>query len=814
EMYLKSIELHGFKSFPNRTVMTFDRGATVIVGPNGSGKSNISDAMRWVLGELSSRNIRGTKMEDVIFGGASSKRPMNFAEVSVTFDNSDPNHRIDSPYEEITVTRRYYRGGDSEYMINRQKCRLRDIFELFMNTGVGREGYSIIGQGKIAEIISKKSEDRRNFFEEAAGISKFRHRKHEAENKLTATEANMLREQDILSELEARVVPLEKEAEKAKKYLVVAEEKRQADVSLWLYDTQKLRDDIFKYTEQSTLAQNKLDILTEALDSLRRQVTDLEQANVAGRLRSEELLGSITALTDRMHALDNRYGLSESEISHLKSLIDQCKERIGDIEGEKTQACEEIARIEAAIKEIEKNQNDVAAQKEATLNEQKRLAEQVVAYDKALADGQEEIDRLEAALTDERVRFDVLRTTSEEGGNRFSAISEEIKGYEQTAKALEAEAARCDKAASVYRDKISSVEETMQEASEKDQTLSMQREQLFARINSLSVTRDTLLEKAQTLKHMEEQLDGYGGGVRFIVDKAKGGALKGTVYGPVSKLIHIENKYVTAIETALGASIQHIIVDTDDTAKEAIELLKAARAGRCTFLPVSTIRPSGESEEMRQAAKCKGYVDRADRLTDTDARFRPIVEWMLMRTAVFDTLENAVSAARTLRHKVRIVTLDGQIMNVGGSMTGGANASEGRGILSRGAQIDGILAEAKKKEDELSVLEKERKALDDEILEARQTIRDCEQNKELLQTMSRAQFAALDQANAKLEANRNLLDKLLSDKKELESTRSQSEAELETVSQKIETLETLISDKKAERAQLSVTRNGVDDSKA
>ena len=813
-MYLKSLELHGFKSFPNRTVMTFDRGATVIVGPNGSGKSNISDAMRWVLGELSSRNIRGTKMEDVIFGGASSKRPMNFAEVSVTFDNSDPNHRIDSPYEEITVTRRYYRGGDSEYMINRQKCRLRDIFELFMNTGVGREGYSIIGQGKIAEIISKKSEDRRNFFEEAAGISKFRHRKHEAENKLTATEANMLREQDILSELESRVGPLEKEAEKAKKYLVISEEKRQADVSLWLYDTQKLRDDIFKYSEQSTLAQNKLDILTEGLESLRRQVTDLEQANVAGRLKSEELLGSITALTDRMHALDNRYGLSESEISHLKSLIEQCKERIGDIEGEKAQANEEIERIGKAIADLQAQQDEVAAQREQTLNEQKQMAEQVTQYDRAIADGQAEIDRLEATLTDERVRFDVLRTTSEEGSNRYSAISEEIKGYEQTEKALQAEALRCDKAASVYRDKIAAVEESMQGAAEKDAALSAEREALFARINALSVSRDTLLERAETLKRMEEQLEGYGGGVRYVMDKAEKGAMKGTVYGPISKLIHIQNQYVTAIETALGATIQHIVVDTDDTAKEAIELLKAAKAGRCTFLPVSTIRPSGETEEMRQAAKCKGYVDRADRLTDSDKRFRPIVEWMLMRTAVFDTLENAVSAARTLRHKLRIVTLDGQIMNVGGSMTGGANASEGKGILSRGAQIDGIVAEAKKKEAELATLEKERKALDEQILDARQTVRDCEQNRELLQTMSRAQFAALDQANAKLEANRNLLSKLSADRDELQSTRSQSETELQGLSEKIADLEAQIAQRKEERAQLSVTRNGVDDSRA
>jgi len=239
-MYLKTLELHGFKSFPNRTVLTFERGATVIVGPNGSGKSNISDAMRWVLGELSSRNIRGTKMEDVIFGGTDDRRPMGFAEVSVTFDNTDPENRLDSEFDEVTVTRRYFRTGESEYLINREKKRLRDIYELFMNTGVGREGYSIIGQGKIAEIISKKSDERRQIFEEAAGISKYRHRKEESERKLKQTQDNLDRVKDILSVLEDRVVPLEKEAEKARKGLAIYEEKKRADVSLWLFDTQKI----------------------------------------------------------------------------------------------------------------------------------------------------------------------------------------------------------------------------------------------------------------------------------------------------------------------------------------------------------------------------------------------------------------------------------------------------------------------------------------------------------------------------------------------------------------------------------------------
>ena len=297
-MYLKSLELHGFKSFPNRTVLTFERGATVIVGPNGSGKSNISDAMRWVLGELSSRNLRGTKMEDVIFGGADTRRPMGFAEVSVTFDNSDPQNRLDSEYDEVTVTRRYYRTGESEYLINKQPKRLRDIYELFMNTGVGREGYSIIGQGKIAEIISKKSDERRNIFEEAAGISKYRHRKEEAERKLKATQDNIDRHKDILSVLEAQVGPLEKDAEKARKGLAIYEEKKRADVSLWLYDTEKIKGDIDTADNAHKLSLHELEIIDQAIADLDMQNEALYNKAQANRLLSEELLGKIRLTLD------------------------------------------------------------------------------------------------------------------------------------------------------------------------------------------------------------------------------------------------------------------------------------------------------------------------------------------------------------------------------------------------------------------------------------------------------------------------------------------------------------------------------------
>ena len=335
-MYLKSLELHGFKSFPNRTVLSFERGATVIVGPNGSGKSNISDAMRWVLGELSSRNIRGTRMEDVIFGGTDDRRPMGFAEVSVTFDNSDPNHRLDNEADEVVVTRRYFRTGDSEYLINRQPKRLRDIYELFMNTGVGREGYSIIGQGKIAEIISKKSDERRNIFEEAAGISKYRHRKEEAERRLKSTLENLDRIKDKLSYLESRVGPLEKDAEKARRGLAIYEEKKRADVSLWLFDTKKIRVDIEDAETALKLSAHELEIIDQMISDLETQDDNLYQRNQEGKILAEQLYEDIRVTYDKLHELDNTMRVAATNFEHSAELINNCNIRIGEIEDSKS----------------------------------------------------------------------------------------------------------------------------------------------------------------------------------------------------------------------------------------------------------------------------------------------------------------------------------------------------------------------------------------------------------------------------------------------------------------------------------------------
>ena len=348
-MYLKSLELQGFKSFPDKTKLTFEGGSTVIVGPNGSGKSNISDAMRWVLGEVSSKSIRGTKMEDIIFGGADSRKPMGYAEVSVTFDNTGMIGRLDCPYDEVTVTRRYYRAGESEYFINRRAVRLRDIYEMFMNTGIGRDGYSIIGQGKIAEIISRKSDERRSIFEDASGIAKYRLKKSDTERKLKATEENMTRINDVFLEVSAQVGPLEKEAEKAKKAIDLLETKKRVDVQLWLYDTERLRADLIKTEENFKRAEFDLQTAEDAIKTFEMQNDRLFEASQSNKLASEKLLGEIRAQTNDNHALDSEYRVTATNILHTKEMIAEAEGNAASakksIENERSSAEERTKKI-------------------------------------------------------------------------------------------------------------------------------------------------------------------------------------------------------------------------------------------------------------------------------------------------------------------------------------------------------------------------------------------------------------------------------------------------------------------------------------
>ena len=461
-MYLKSLELHGFKSFPNRTVLTFERGATVIVGPNGSGKSNISDAMRWVLGELSSRNLRGTRMEDVIFGGTDDRRPMGFAEVSVTFDNSDPENRLDSEFDEVVVTRRYFRTGESEYLINRQPKRLRDIYELFMNTGVGREGYSIIGQGKIAEIISKKSDERRHIFEEAAGISKYRHRKEETERKIKQTTENLDRVKDILYVLESRVGPLEKEAEKARHGLAIYEEKKRADVALWLFDTKKILEDIEEADKVLMLSRHELEIIDQLLSDLDAQNENLYNKTQSNKLLSEQLLEQIRATTDKLHQLDNALRVAESEFAHSAELIGQCRTRIGEIADSRATLDKSRAEFMERRAGFEDALNKLRAVQKEYADEEERLAGEISKAKRELEEALDELTVEENSATSLNVRINVLKSSKTSDGSKSQDIEREIEKYEEAAAVLKAEADKCEKNASGFKTRIAEKDEIIQ----------------------------------------------------------------------------------------------------------------------------------------------------------------------------------------------------------------------------------------------------------------------------------------------------------------------------------------------------------------
>ena len=567
-MYLKSLELHGFKSFPNRTVLTFERGATVIVGPNGSGKSNLSDAMRWVLGELSSRNIRGTKMEDVIFGGTDDRRPMGFAEVSVTFDNTDPNNRLDSEFDEVTVTRRYFRTGESEYLINREKKRLRDIYELFMNTGVGREGYSIIGQGKIAEIISKKSDERRQIFEEAAGISKYRHRKEESERKLKATQENLDRVKDILFELESRVVPLEKEAEKARKGLAIYEEKKRADVSLWLFDTKQIIADIEAAENAWKLSKHELEIIDQIISDLEAQSNNLYEKTQSNRLMSEQLITKIRETDNKLHELDSALQMADSDFRHSAELIKHCRDRIEEIEnsistlnGSKQGYDDKKSGLEVTLKNLLEERLEF-------LSEQQNLIAQINEAKRELEEALDELTVEENSATDLKIRIDVLKNSKVSDNTKSSDIEKEIEKYEAEGEELKLEADRCEKNAAGFKARIAEKDEIIASGNEKIELLSVKKNETSDALNAFTVEHDTMVKRADMLQRMTDHFEGYAESIKFVMREYGAGNIKGSgeIYGPLSSLISVNKKYITAIETALGSSLQNIVVDDEATA--------------------------------------------------------------------------------------------------------------------------------------------------------------------------------------------------------------------------------------------------------
>ena len=597
-MYLKALEIQGFKSFAEKTRLTFEKDITAIVGPNGSGKSNISDAILWVMGEQRSRALRGSKMEDVIFGGTEKRGKLGFAQVSLIIDNSG--RIFDSDSSEIMLTRRYYRSGESEYYINRESVRLKDINSLLMDTGLGRDGYSIIGQGRIAEIVSNKSTDRREVFEEAAGISRYRYRKEEAERKLEKTEENLLRVNDKIEELEMQVGPLKEQAETAKRYLVLRDELRVKEISVWM----------------ETL--DKLHAQTEAVAAEARQVNDeLERA----RADLEALYASSGSLTERMHRKDEE--------------TERARDRLSAAEAEAS-ACDSAAAVlRANLKSSEAN---LARMQEDAAEREKRTAE--------------------------------LRERIEESRARLRELEEGLRETEEKARANDNVLAGC-------RLKLKNREELLQQTEEKATKLAVDGRSMDARIHMLS--------------EMEKDYEGYSKAVKTVMRQFQRGELRG-VHGPVANLLRADDEVALAVETALGAAGQNIVIDTQNDGRSAIELLKRQDAGRATFLPLDTIRGSA----MKDApVNDPGFVGIASDLVEYDPKYQNIVLNLLGRTVIAEALSDAIRMSRASGNRLRIVTLDGQLIHAGGSMTGGS-AAHGTGILSRANELEKLKKQREK----------------------------------------------------------------------------------------------------------------------
>ncbi len=802
--------MQGFKSFPDRTKIEFNRGSTVIVGPNGSGKSNITDAMRWVLGEISSRNIRGAKMEDVIFAGADGRNPMGYAEVSITFENTDENGRIDLPYDEVTVTRRYYKAGESEYFINKRPVRLRDIHELFMNTGIGREGYSIVGQGRIAEIISRKSEERRGVFDEAAGISKYRHKRQDAERQLLASEENMVRVGDIISELEGRVAPLEREAERARKYLDLYERHRRADIMLSIFESRRIREDQQKADDEFTLSEHALEMITDTIDSLEAQSERLLESAQKNKISSERAYERIRSLTTEISRLDGEYKSMQTDLEHSEAQIAEYRESEKSAKNMIAAAEEDGRDGESALAEARASKAEAEAALKEKRAELTRLEETLSKLTSRLEEMLSEQRRREEELVDSRVRLDVLRGSAKEDAAKNASVSDEIGKYEASAaeyrKKADEDAATVSEFEEELKKSASVIAAAEERLSEADEALAEKNRAL----NTARASSEALAHRIDALVRLEENFEGYGRAVKSVMDGASSGAISGKVYGPVSRLITVPKEYVTAIETALGANLQNIVVDDESTAKSAIRYLQRGGAGRATFYPISAVKAQEPGRELRDVAGRAGYIGIASELTGYDKIYDGVIRYLLGRTFVFDDLDHATEAARASGYKIRAVTLDGQQINAGGSFTGGSARKES-GMLTRSGEIRSLRAEK-------ALRDREAERLAAEIAEAskkraaHKSELDGERaRRDMMDAMMRAAMSSRDMATAQYDATCTLIAQLRADFEARETISGQYETDMKELTEICRRAEGDVADIKAARESLDIERHETED---
>ena len=809
-MYLKSIEIQGFKSFANKIVFEFQNGITGIVGPNGSGKSNVADAVRWVLGEQSAKQLRGSKMEDVIFAGTEARKPVGFAYVSITFDNED--HALPVEYNEVTVTRKVFRSGESEYQLNGHSCRLKDITELFYDTGIGKEGYSIIGQGQIDKILSGRPEERRELFDEAAGIVKFKRRKAASIKKLENERENLVRVNDILKELEKQVGPLEKQSEKAKEYLKLKQDLKIRDVNAFLMESDEIRISLKECEEKSLIAANDLKAANEEYDSTKAEYDSLEiQLNEINNsiettntllsnteIEKQRLDGVINVYAEQIKTIQANSVHYTNRLSDISKSIDEKKESLSKLDEEKQSLAESLTSYEEKRAEAKKKHDEI-------LNSIEEINKNIEDYNNKIID----VLSLKTKTTADNQKFQTMLEQKNIRKAELNSIIIQKKSEENLA----------DNSINEFSDQLVKADNKINNLTEQINDVN---QGIFTNKNKITELT-SIIDKEQTQYHREksklesliaitERYDGYGNSIRKIME------LKETnsgILGVIADIIKVEKKYETAIETALGGTIQNIVTDNEKTAKELIAYLKDNKLGRATFLPITSV--SGKNTyESEPCMKEKGVIGLACNLVRVDFEYTKLAKYLLGRILVVDNIDNGLAIAKKYKYSLRIVTLEGEQLNPGGSMTGGAfkNASN---LLGRRREIE----ELKKNVAEVSKSLNEHKSLTSELRKSVASLR--EQNDSLNKAMREAQVEK-NTIVMNLNSATNRRDEIISSLADINSQIADVEREITEISgnlsnasdslasldsineeskNEIESLNSLLAEKKLEEAAVN-----------
>lgn len=700
--------MQGFKSFPDKTELNFGKGITAVVGPNGSGKSNISDAVRWVLGETSTKSLRGSKMEDVIFGGTSKRKALGFAQVMLTLDNSDGT--LKDHGEIVTVTRRYYRSGESEYKIDGESVRRKDIHELFMDTGLGSDGYSMVGQGKIDSIISAKNEDRRELFEEAAGISRFRHKRKDAERRLEQAQENLVRLLDILGELESRVGPLKKQSEKAQKFLEYSEEKKTLEIGVWLNKINRFTVELREQEHKIDAVRASYEVSENDLAAIEKELEEVAEKVTSINLAIEQSRLGASGYEEEALRKDGEISVLNATLEHNNETIERLTADITDADGTGATIDEQIEAKNKTIEENEKLIADKKAELESVANELSKVQNENMEISDKTVELNQTLTALTIKLSDSKVKMSQATSSIDEINSRKDTIASQIEATQKDIDYTQSQADESNKNLEFLKERIDEYENSLGGYQMKVDAKKQKAEKIKQDAERLARQMAEKSDRARVLEDLEKNMEGFSGAVKAVLKQSQSKALPG-IHGTLSQLITVDNENSTAIEIALGAAMQNVVVSTESDAKRAINYLKQNNVGRATFLPISAIKPRYMDE--KNLDDNFGFVDVASNLVDCDEQYRDIVENLLGRVMVVEDIDCAIAISKRYKNRYKIVTLDGQVMNPGGSMSGGSKG-KGSGVLSRANLIEELKSEAQKIGNELKEVQAElKKAVED-----------------------------------------------------------------------------------------------------